>query len=122
MKKVLFRDMMYALFDRLKTPRKRVIAERQIAILNLLLEEDKSLSLATVMARLHPAYTGLKNRTKALIRDLNALLELRAIDAMKLDDGEFILNIRLEWPTEITDTAFFQIIRRLPRARTRLIV
>ena len=38
--KALYRNLMYDLFNRLKSPRKRVIVDRQIAILTLLLDNE----------------------------------------------------------------------------------
>ena len=52
--KALFRNVMYDLFTRLESKKKRVIAERQIEILKLLLQED-SITLGTVGEDEHPS-------------------------------------------------------------------
>jgi Fic family protein len=119
MKKVLFRDVTYDLFGRLRTPRKRVIAKRQMAILKLLLDTGRPLLLSEIQERLKPQYGSLKNPTKALIRDITSLLHLRAVSYVKQASGALLFDIRLEWPTEITETAFFRMIKQLPRARTQ---
>jgi len=67
--KALFRNLMYDLFNRLKSARKRVIAERQIKILTMLLEDDMTVrELADATGFL---YGALKNPVKALMRDIN---------------------------------------------------
>ena len=113
----LYRNLMYSLFKRLRTPKRRVIAKRQIEILNLLLDTGV-LELAQVIRRTESVYSTLKNPTKALIRDLNELLSLRAIHFEHAAQGGYVFTVRLEWPTEITETAFFEEMRTLPRAKT----
>ena len=114
--KALYRNLMYDLFNRLKTVRKRVIAERQIKILTLLLESD--LTLEVLLYRTSNLYGSLKNPFKALIRDVNGLIRLKAVGFEKLETGTYRLFVRLEWPTEITETEFFKQIKDMPKART----
>lgn len=113
--KVLFRNMMLSLFSRLKTNRKRVIADRQIQILNVLLERNHTLDELTER-NLH-AYESLQNPYKAFIKDINDLISLRAIAVVKKRE-DYIFSIRLEWPTEITETKFFEMIKQLPKAKS----
>lgn len=115
--KALFRDVMHDLFYRLRTKRKRVIAERQIEILKHLLVGDK-LTLDQLIDKTFGIYTPLKNPGKALLRDVNYLLQLRAIGFNRLSDDQYELFVRLEWPTEITETEFFKRVKEMPRART----
>jgi Fic family protein len=115
--KVLFRDVMYDLFHRLRTTRKRVIAERHIDILKRLLAVDK-LTLEELTEQTAAAYKPLKNPYKALIRDLNYLIRLKAIGLKKLPENRFELFARLEWPTEITETEFFRSVKEMPKAKT----
>ncbi len=114
--KSLFRDVMFQLFNRLKTPRRRVIVNRQIEILELLLNAE-SLEVNALRGRMGARYAGLKNARKALSRDLTELIRLGAIGAEKLDTGGYRLRARLEWPTEITETEFFKRVKLLPKAR-----
>jgi hypothetical protein len=113
----LFRNLMYDLFRRLKTPRQRVIAERQIEILKILLGVD-SIDLTGFVQQLAPHYKHLKNPTKAVKRDIGNLHTLGVIAAEKTEDGEIRLRVRLEWPTEITETEFFRKLRDLPKAKS----
>jgi hypothetical protein len=115
--KALFRNVMFDLFNRLRTTRKRVIAKRHIEILKLLLGSD-SLTLDEMTERTSSIYRPLKNPYKALVRDVNYLLQLHAIAYEKLPDGRFRLSPRLEWPTEITETEFFKRVKAMPRAKT----
>jgi Fic family protein len=116
--KEIFRNLMYDLFNRLKTPRRRVIAQRQIEILKLLLEVE-SIELSRLVRRLDGHYRSLKNPRKAVIRDLTDLIELQAVSAAKTESsGEVTVSVRLEWPSEITESAFFERIKQLPKAKT----
>src|SRR3972149_10213283 len=56
--KELFRTLMYDLFGRLRTPKKRVIAKRQLEILKLLLSEE-SMTLSDVITHTDAAYAPL---------------------------------------------------------------
>lgn len=109
--------MMYDLFNRLKTPKKRVIAERQVEILKILLDTD-SIELDELAKKTSDHYKSLGNPTKALYRDVNGLIALKAVRAEKISEGRFRIHVRLEWPTEITETDFFSRLRELPKAKT----
>ena len=115
--KALFKNMMYDLFNRLRTQRKRLIAKRQMAILKLLLEAE-SLDGSQIYEKTEELYKKLKSPINALGRDLVGLIELRAIDATQDPKGRYVFKVRLEWPTEITETDFFDRIRKLPKAKT----
>ena len=36
----------------------------------------------------------------------------------KTSDSQYELAVRLEWPTEITETVFFEKLRALPKVKT----
>lgn len=114
--KALFRNVMYDLFNRLRTTRKRVIAERQIRILKLLLTEEHTYS--EIKDKLLHLYGNLQNPIKALVRDINYLLNLGAIYYQEYEEDKFLFFIKLEWPTEITETEFYNRVRELPKAKT----
>ena len=115
--KALFHNVMYDLFNRLRTTRKRVIAERHIDILKRLLAVDV-LTLQALSEQTLGIYKPLKNPGKALMRDINYLLRLKAIGYKKLPDNGYELFARLEWPTEITETDFFRSVKEMPKAKT----
>ena len=115
--KALYRNLMYDLFNRLSTPRKRVMKERHIEILKLLLNADRiTLDELTERTKIH--YHELGNARKALIRDINYLIGLHAVGFAKLPDDKYELFVRLEWPTEITETEFFKRVKQMPKAKT----
>lgn len=114
--KALFRNTMADLFGRLRSPRKRVMSSRHVQILNVLLDAEE-LSLVDLATRTRAFYT-VKNPHKALIRDMNYLIQLQAIRIRKLpDDQGFSLSINLEWPTQITETEFFRRVKDMPKGK-----
>ena len=113
--KALFRNTVSHLFGRLQSPRKRVVSERQIRLLDFLLNLD-GISLTDLMDRTGHFYSAVKNADKAFIRDLVELVRIGAINANK-KDGEYDFRVNLEWPTQITETEFFERIKSMPKAR-----
>jgi Fic family protein len=114
--KTMFQNVMYDLFKHLRSRRKRVIAERQLAILELLLQAER-IGLDDLRARTAHRYSSLKHPSRTFIRDVNGLLALGALGFQKLGRG-YELSVRLDWPAEITETDFFVRAARLPLART----
>ena len=115
--KELFRNLMHDLFNLLRTPRQRVIAKRQIENLKILLGVD-AVEWRELMKQLLSTYKGLKNPIKAMVRDVNNLGSLGAIRFEEFGERQFRLSVRLEWPAEITETAFFEKLRKLPKAKS----
>jgi len=103
------------LFGRLKSTRKRVIAERQLKILEALLESE--MSNDALWQKVAHLYRDLGNPVRALTRDLNGLFALKAVD---YDEERGILSARMEWPVEITETEFFKRLEQMPKAKTRI--
>ena len=116
--KALYRNLMYDLFGRLQSPKKRVIADRQIEILKLLLNSNDGIELTKLTQVTDGYYAKLKTPYKALIRDLNSLIHLGAIGAKKLEGARFRLQVKLEWPMQMTETAFFRRVKEFPKAKT----
>jgi Fic family protein len=122
----VFRSLMHDLFGRLQTKRKRVIAKRQIAILEHLLTFTE-IEWHVLYRDIIKLYGDVKNPGKAMIRDLNHLLALRTIayryeSTEKGQDQRMILWARLEWPSEITETEFFRKISTFPRVKESLFI
>jgi hypothetical protein len=90
--KELFRNLMFDSFYRLRSPRQRVIAERQIKILKILLgrEHVEWKQLRELLASL---YGSLKNLVKAMIRDMNNLLDLGAIKLARIEEGRLRFSV-----------------------------
>lgn len=123
----VFRSLMHDLFGRLQTKRKRVIAKRQLALLEHLLTFTE-VEWHAFYKDIFKLYSDVKNPTKAMIRDVNHLVTLGAItfrqevSTKKGKAGALVLWARMEWPTEITETEFFHKISALPRAKEQLFV
>jgi Fic family protein len=118
--KALFRNVMYDLFDRLQSPRRRVIAQRQLDILRVFLRRER-MDLSVLWSEVSRVYKPLKNGWKAFIRDINNLLEIEALDFEVEGEKEtrkYRLWIKLDWATEITETAFFERAKNFPKAKT----
>lgn len=116
--KELFRNLMFDLFTRLRTPKKRVLQDRQLEILKILLAEEQ-IEWTALIERMRTHYK-VKNPIKALVRDVNNLTALKAAWVHKMSDtpARFLVGVRLEWPTEVTETEFFERVRKLPKAKT----
>jgi Fic family protein len=114
-RKALFRNRMHELFGRLESPRKRVIGKRQIAILETLLEGPLSgLELGSLRVG---HYHGLKGMRAAVDRDLQQLFDLGTIQAQGTGLSVKV-SVNLSWPAEITETEFFEKIKRMPKVKS----
>lgn len=117
MQKALFRDTMYSLFNRLHSSKKRVIQKRQLEILRVLLEADHLL-LSDLWKRMLPVYQTLGSQTKAFSRDLNSLIGLGAIQISEVTNNKWAAQVNLAWPSEITESEFFNRLKKLPQGKT----
>ena len=117
-KKAVFKETMNDLFHRLKTPKKRLIAERQLAILEALLENQR-LESTDLLFRTLNHYRSLRDPGRAIIRDLNALIHLGAIRTVGIEgERQSEIRINLDWPAEIRESDFFEKVKAMPRAKT----
>ena len=114
--KALFRDVMYDLFTRLESKKKRVIAQRQIEILKLLLREN-SIEVKALEQKTIQLYRSLSNPVHALLRDLRQLVDLKAV-SVRQEQHKLWIDVRLEWPAEITQTDFFERVKNFPKAKS----
>ena len=115
--KVLYRDLMYELFGRLKSKRKRVIAERQLEILKILLDVD-SMDFGRLIKVTEGAYRTLKDPLGGLVRDLFNLKDLNAIAIKQIGEGRYEIAVNPKWPTRLTETDFFAKMKQYPKAKT----
>ena len=115
--KALFRNTMADLFGRLRSPRKRVMSARHVHVVNVLLDQG-DMTLRDLVERTRHHYT-VKNPLKALTRDLVYLMHLGAIGARPLadDQGGVLLFVQLDWPTKITETEFFRLVKTMPKGK-----
>ncbi|SRR6266436_9986374 len=128
--RTLYREVMHKMYGRLKSARKRTLAKRQLAILDILLQTENYMNVEDLMVAVTKDYSKLAKPAKAFVRDLNQLLSLNALGLTKTEKplpgrgyfSQFSVMARLEWPMEITETKFYEEINKLPPAKTRLIV
>ncbi|HKN23106.1 MAG TPA: Fic family protein [Terracidiphilus sp.] len=122
----VYRGLMHDLLGRLQTPRKRVIAKREIALLEHLLTFPEAEWGTFYWASIR-LYSNVRNPGKALLRDINHLVALGMI-AFRQGPPEsgkvakIVLWARLEWPSEVTETEFFRQLSDLPRVKETLFV
>ena len=115
--KSLYHNLMVELFTKLKSSRKRVIVNRQMEILKLLLDATE-LPVREIIRATDPFYKGLGNPGKAIIRDINGLLMLGAIELVKPETNDgFNLRICLDWPTKMSETALFEKVKKMPTSK-----
>ena len=117
MERALFRNTMYDLFNRLESTRKRVIKDRQIELLKVLLEVEK-IDWTQFYQKVTVVYKNTASMSKTIGRDLNSLLQLGAIDIKKVGEGKWEIAIRPQWPQEITESDFFDKIKKMPKGKS----
>jgi Fic family protein len=127
--KSLYRDVMSQMYGRLSSTRKRALAKRQVSILERLVDKDVPWNLTILYNSVESDYRGLNSIGKAFVRDINHLSELKAIVVTRVSHqpgghvwDAYQVEVRLEWPTEITETEFYSQMSRLPTAKTRLVI
>ncbi len=101
-KRTLFREFARSLFGQLRSPRRRVLADRQLRILEILLDGG-SVSLDELEDRARADYDSLKYPLRALARDLIELIDLSAISL----DGEQVV-VNLDWPQQLSGSELLQ--------------
>ena len=74
-KRILYREVAQSLFGRLRSPRRRALAERQLQIISVLLGTD-SMRLNELASRVSMYYRNLKFPDRALLRDILGLMDL----------------------------------------------
>jgi Fic family protein len=127
--RTLYREMMFQMYGRLQSTRKRALARRQLDILEKVLPRDDFINVDDLMTLVGSSYSGLASASKAFIRDLNQLLKLGALELRqdKVLPGrgfysQYSVAPRLNWPMEITETTFYEQINKMPQAKTRLLL
>ncbi len=118
-KKELFRNLMHELFARLESTRKRVIVKRQIMLLNHLLDKDGEVEWRQLVRDVRGRYVSRKNPLAAIVRDIDRLYALGAVTVRREKPSRDIyIGVNLDWPSTITDTEFFERLKRLPKSKT----
>ena len=114
--KALYRNTMMDLFGRLRSPRKRVMSDRHVQLLQLLLDRGDH-KFSEFLKQTGTLYH-VKNPRKAVIRDLSYLAALQAIEIKQTGDKlDAIISINLDWPAQITESEFFKRVKEMPKAK-----
>jgi Fic family protein len=114
-KRELFLNLAQDLFNRLKSSRKRVIARRQMSIIRFLMREGP-LAIQAFIDRLLPVYSKkLKSPMKAITRDINGLISLRAVTIVRGESRNPKFDLDLDWPAKITESEFFTRTNAMPK-------
>ena len=111
-KRTLFRQFARSLFGQLRNPRRRVLAERQLTMLEILLDTG-GLELEELLRRSYANYSRLKFGERAQFRDVAWLLFLEAI---QIDDERELITVNLDWPQQMSETNFLRRIETMPSA------
>ena len=109
-KQVLYRQFAHSLFERLRSPRRRALARRQLQVLEAFLD-DGPVHARDLLIRLMAYYDDLRFPARAMGRDLDNLLELSAI---VFSDDQFDVN--LDWPQQFSETALLERYEGMPSA------
>lgn len=111
-RRTLFREFATSLFGQLRSPRRRVLAERQLKILEFLLDGG-SMSLDRLGDQALGHYRGLKFPARALVRDLIGLLDLSAIT---YDSAANRVAVNLDWPQQLSESELLERYEKMPSA------
>ena len=109
-KRLLYREFAQSLFGRLRTPRRRALAERQLRILSLLLDSGP-LSGEEWIGQSMPYYRNLQHPRRALDRDIAGLLNL---SALRVDGSRIAVN--LDWPQQFSESELLALYEQMPSA------
>ena len=110
-KRVLVREFAEALFGRLRSPRRRVLAERQLRIIQVVLDAG-SMDFISLAEHTDVHYQSLKFPIQALVRDLFSLIRLGVISA----DNERNISVNLDWPQQFSETELLDLYESMQPA------
>ena len=109
-KRILYREFAQSLFGRLRSPRRRALAERQLQITNALLDTD-SMTLNDLANLVGIHYGNLKYPVPALVRDIVGLMNLGAI----VRNGDQV-SADLNWPQNFSESELLEKYEGMPSA------
>ncbi len=109
-KRVLYREFAHSLFGRLHSPRRRALAERQLRIIDFLLDAGP-VSLSDVTDQVWVHYVDLKFPGRAMVRDMLGLLSLSAVE---LSGNHVAVN--LDWPRQVSESELLERYENMPSA------
>ena len=110
-KRTLFRQFAQSLFGQLRSPRRRVLAERQLHILEALLDSPTP-DTGDLFFRTVGEYRTLKYPGRAWSRDI---INLQDIGAIRIDENGTIAP-DLDWPQQLSESELLHRYENLPSA------
>ena len=110
-KRTLFRQFAQSLFGQLRSPRRRVLAERQLQVLESLLDSPIQ-DIVDLLHRTGGEYRSLRYPRRAWVRDFINLLDIGAVTIE--ENGTVTLN--LDWPQELSESELLERYENLPSA------
>ena len=111
-KRLLYREFANSLFGRLRSRRRRVLAERQLQLMDILLSTGP-IGLFDLIDRSFEHYASLKFPERALFRDLSELVRLSAV-SFDIGNGHFAVD--LDWPRKFSESELLEIYEGMPSA------
>ncbi len=109
-KRTLYREFAHSLFGRQQSPRRRVLAERQLQMIEVLLDSGP-MEVSDWLFRVSGGYKNLKYPVHAMSRDLRGLLSLDAIEL-----NETTIAAKLDWPQQFSESQFLERFENMPSA------
>ena len=109
-KRVLYREFARSLFGKLRSSRRRALAERQLRVLGLLLDAGE-LRFFDLYTRSYVHYKDLKHPDRAMMRDMVELLGLSAVELT----NEWV-TVNLDWPQKFSESALLERYESMPSA------
>ena len=109
-KRMLYREFARSLFGRLRTPRRRALAQRQLQIMDVLLDGSR-VELNDLANRVMTYYGTLQYPIRAFARDMVGLMNLGAV---RYSDGQ--VSADLDWPQKLSESELLEQYERMPSA------
>ncbi len=110
-KRTLYREFARSLFGQLRNSRRRALGERQLHIIDVLVESN-IVEILDLVDDIWRHYENLKHPERAINRDLNELLQIAAINID--DDGDLVVN--LDWPQQFSESDFLKDYKNMAAA------
>lgn len=107
------------LFGRLERTRRRVIVTRQLELLSHLHAKKEPVEWRSLVSDAKQLYAKRKDQPAAMARDIGKLSALGAvrIEWDQAGQKQPLISVDLDWPSEITETEFFERIKKLPKSK-----
>ena len=111
-RRTLYREFAHSLFGRLRSPRRRALGNRQLRIINILLDGGPQ-DVIELVHEARPLYEGLKFPDSAMGRDLGGLFVLGAITLLGTR-----FDVNLDWPRQASDSELLEQLEGMSAAAT----